>query len=245
MIDTQIANLALRHLGSGKQIADLQTDESEEAKILRDLFSAWMETVLRGYSWKFATVYSNIQPFVTYPNQEWRYGYRYPADCLYLLRFWNGKHLDDKTNTIPFSFSEDNQGRIILSDYGPSSAITSETTPETPNTVFTIAPGDILPVIEYTRAFSAIRFIPPDFIFAFSVMLAGWAAPSLPAVGMVDLRDKNLALGTTLMQAAMARDANEQRPPFHRLGELSKCRFGMHLSYTQAGFQFEPASYIP
>jgi hypothetical protein len=240
---TDIANLALLHMGTGKQISDLDTDQSDEAKTLRQLFDHWMETVLRGYNWNFAHVYANVSPIVVNPNQEWKFEYRYPADCLFVRRFWNGSHLDDRTTVVNFVTSNDSQGRVILTNHGPSSALTGN--PLVPTSNFTIASGDIVPVLEYTQAFSNIAYTPPDFIFAFSLMLAGWAAPRLAQVGMVDMREKNLALGQQMMLASMARDANEDRPDIMKVGELTRSRMGSRMIYTSNGYQMIGANYAP
>lgn len=250
---TQIANLALRHIGTGKQIADLDTDTSDEAKIMRDLFDPWMETVLRGYNWNFASVYLNTQPIQVFPNQAWLFSYRYPADCLFVQRFWNGTPLDDRTNMVPYAFSSDAQGRLILTNWGPNSAIGSAQAnepnpapfPLNPESNFTISAGDLVPLLVYTQAFSNIAYVPSDFIWAFSLMLAGWAAPSLPNVGVVDLREKNLMLGSSAMSSAMARDKMEAKPPFQLVGELTKSRTGYRMHFTQTGWTTEPANYVP
>jgi hypothetical protein len=240
---TDIANLALMHMGTGNQISDLDTDQSSEAKTLRQLFDHWMESVLRGYNWNFAHVYANVSPIVVNPNQEWQFEYRYPADCLFVRRFWNGSHLDDRTTVVNYVTSSDAQGRVILTNHGPSSALTG--TPLTPTTSFTVAQGDMVPVLEYTQAFSRISYIPADFIFAFSLMLAGWAAPSISQIGMIDLREKNLQMGQNAMYSAMSRDAMEDKPDIMRIGELTRSRIGTRMAFTSHGYQMVGSNYVP
>lgn len=248
---TEIANLALRHLGTGKRISDFDNDDSEEAKVMRDLFDHWMGMVLRGYNWNFAKVYQNVEPIIVYPNQAWKFAYRMPSDCKFFRRFWNGHHIDDRDNIIDWDLSNDSQGRIILSNFGPGSALNTPAptgTPSSfipPSTSFTIAPGDLVPVIEYTQNYQNMAFWPDDFIFAFSLMLAAWAAPSLPGPGMVDLREKNIALGSPMMEAAMARDAMEARISQERVSLLAKSRHGGRIAFTQAGWQELPANFTP
>ena len=117
--------------------------------------------------------------------------------------------------------------------------------PIPPSTTFTVSAGDLAPVIYYTKNFSDLMFVPADFIWGFSQMLAGWAAPSFSQVGLVDLREKNLSLGAAAMNSAMARDKMEQRPPFNLVGELTKSRMGTRIAFTQAGFVLEPCNYVP
>jgi hypothetical protein len=202
-----------------------------------------MASVLRGYNWNFSTVYSNVSPIQIYPNQEYSFEYRYPFDAEFLRRFWNGRHTDSKTDVIHFVTSNDSQGRTILTNHGPSSALTGSN--QTPTSAFTILPGDVIPVLEYSKAFSTLAYVPSDFAFAFSLMLAGWIAPSLPSVGVVDMREKNLKLGSEMMARAMARDANEARPDTNRISELAKARQGTGLICTPRGFEFLPSSYTP
>ena len=245
MTKTEICNVALSQVGTGKAIADFDTDQSQEAKACRTLFDSFMSTVLRGFNWNFAAVFVNVEPVVIYPNQEFNYGYRYPSDCLYVRRFWNGQHYDDRTNVINYQFTNDSQGRLILSDFGPSSALTSQTVPTTPTTTFTVSAGDTLPVLEYTQKFADISFVPDDFIWAFSLMLAGWLGPLLPNIGTVDMRAKNLQLGSIAMQAAMARDQNEARPTLRKTGELTKSRVGSRINFGTVGFQTVKSSFTP
>jgi len=252
---TEVANLALRHMGMGKEIADLDTDDSAEGKALRSLFESFMKTVLNGFNWNFATKIINIEPIQCYPNQKWNFSYRYPADCLYVRGFWNGTcGPDDRTNQIVYGFGNDSQGRTIQTNWGPGSALASAQSnmvqpipyPFPPTNTFTITNGDLVPVLEYTLDWSAINFFPPDFIWGFSLMLAGWVAPSLSQVGLVDMRQKNLQLGATALATAMARDRMEARPPIELIGELSKSRYGGGGIYrNQVGWIAEPANYKP
>jgi hypothetical protein len=62
---------------------------------------------------------------------------------------------------------------------------------------------------------------------------------------MVDMREKNLALGQQMMLASMARDANEDRPDIMKIGELTRSRMGSRMIYTSNGYQMIGANYAP
>ena len=91
---TEIANLALGHLGIGKDIANLDTESSQEAKAMRRYYDICRRTVLQEFTWPFATKFVTLGLVEEDPTdaEEWAFSYRYPADCLFLRRLHGSDH---------------------------------------------------------------------------------------------------------------------------------------------------------
>ena len=74
---TEIANLAISHLGIGKTIANLELEKSQEAIACRRFYDTVRDSSLRDFPWPFA---GKIQALALVSN-EWLYAYQYPSDC--------------------------------------------------------------------------------------------------------------------------------------------------------------------
>ena len=83
---TEICNLAISHLGVGKEIANFETERSEVAAACRRYYDIALQTMLTEFDWGFATRYVTLGLEEIEPNSEWRYSYRYPHDCLKVRR---------------------------------------------------------------------------------------------------------------------------------------------------------------
>lgn len=79
---TDIANLALGRLGVSLIITDVDTDNSQQAKIIRRYFRMSMDTLLELHPWSFATQYKELVLEEEDPTPIYRYAYRWPTDCL-------------------------------------------------------------------------------------------------------------------------------------------------------------------
>ena len=80
MTDVDVCNLALAHVG-GATIVSL-TEKSEEGRLCTRLYSHARDTLLRGYSWNFATKYEAGAPVSGATVYRFEYAYAYPIDCL-------------------------------------------------------------------------------------------------------------------------------------------------------------------
>ena len=80
---TEIANLALGHLGQSR-IVDL-SQNSPAAEALRDCWAPAREATLRAHHWNFATARTTLAPLAEAPAFEWSYQYPLPADYCRLV----------------------------------------------------------------------------------------------------------------------------------------------------------------
>lgn len=79
-----IANLALGHLGSSLQVLDFETENSQQAKILRRHFRMSLDTVLEMHEWGFATQFAALALAEEQPVNSYRFAYSLPSDCMVL-----------------------------------------------------------------------------------------------------------------------------------------------------------------
>jgi len=81
-----IANLALGRLGVSLSIIDLETENSNQAKIIRRHFRMSLDTTLEMHAWNFATQYQvlNLLSDDLNAGPMRRFTYSLPSDCLVL-----------------------------------------------------------------------------------------------------------------------------------------------------------------
>lgn len=118
---TDIANLALLHMGVTKRIGNLETERSVEADALRTAYIDDRNYTLRDFPWPWATAYvalGLVSDPVTPYNGDWRYAYRYPANCLFLRRLV-GPAGRNETRRIEYRIGRDSGGRLVLSNCTP------------------------------------------------------------------------------------------------------------------------------
>ena len=93
MNNTDICNMALSYIGSGK-IASLD-DDNENARTCKIHYDHQRELTLRNYTWGFA----NKKVKLAQVDDEvlgWEYIYAYPAQCLALRAIYNKEGADVK-----------------------------------------------------------------------------------------------------------------------------------------------------
>lgn len=174
-----ICNMALSHLGVGKEIANLETETSQEAAACRRFFSVARDNTLRDYPWPFTTKIQALALIETDPNDEWNYSYRYPSDCLRLRRVLSGIRNDNRQTRVPYKIAQDAAGQLIYTD--------------TENAE-----------VEYTIRETDPSRYPSDFVMAFSLRLASYIAPRLTKGDPFKLGDRALQLHQYEVQKAMA-----------------------------------------
>lgn len=189
--NTEIANMALAHLGNGKDIADLDTENSSEARSIRRFYNVAREATLADFAWPFATKYATLALVSEYGDtghvtDEYDFAYRYPTDCLMLRRIKSGNRNDDRQDRVEYKIAQDDQGQLILTD-------TEEAEVE-----FTI-------LIESESRYSA------EFVLALSLRLAVYAAPQLTKGDPFKLGDRAMGLYQQAISRAQANAANEQQ----------------------------------
>ncbi len=151
--DVQIVNMALARIGSTQVITDFAhdgsstTDVSNEAAQATVWFTQCRDALLVDFAWPWTSKYAALTLLTDITtgvpaNQEWRYAYRYPPDCLSALLLlyspqspispplttvpsttindpqpWNRQ--DGNPYPIPFEIGYDDTAKVIYTDlYG-------------------------------------------------------------------------------------------------------------------------------
>lgn len=115
---TDIANMAISHLGIGKTILDLDTDSSAEGKALRTFFEMCARSTMAEMDFNFCKKRKTLGLVEEEPNDEWDYVYTYPSECLQLHRIVNNGRNENELQHYPFKV-EDNpsgSGKLIYTD---------------------------------------------------------------------------------------------------------------------------------
>lgn len=184
---TEICNMALGHVGVGREISNVDSERSEEALACRRFFDQARDETLREYAWPFATKLANLGLIVQNPNTEWGYSYRYPSDCLEFRRILSGKRTDTPDSRVPYKIGQDDQGQIIYTDI-PSAQC------------------------EYTTQITAIERFPADFRAALSLLLATYIAPRVTGGDPFKLGDRAMRLYQFKLTRAEVAAGNEEQP---------------------------------
>lgn len=152
LTDVMICNLALGHLGQTKFIASLD-DRSLAANLCTQYYEQSRNFALEDFPWPFANKYAAIGLIEEDPNDDWRYSYRYPSDCLAVRRIVTSLGRLE-TAPPPFEVGGDAAGRLIYTNQESA-------------------------VIRYTRLVEDTNLYPAVFGEAVSWWLAGLMAPGL------------------------------------------------------------------
>lgn len=183
---TEIFNMALSHLAVGKDVSNLETEQSEEARVGRRLYDTALRATLAAFNWPFATRIVALALIEEEPNSEWAFSYRYPSDCLNIRRVLSGIRNDNRQTRAPYKMAGDDTGTIIFTDEEDAQ-------------------------IEYTKYIDNPLIYPADFTLALSYYLAAMAAPSLTGGDQFKLGEKALRMYVVELKRAEARAGNEDQ----------------------------------
>lgn len=205
---TEIANLAISHLGVGKEISNLETDRGEEASACRRYYDIAREQTLSDINWNFATRFAVLGLIETTPNTEWDYSYRYPTNCLELRRILSGLRNDTQKSRVPFKIISDEAGKIIYTDEQNAQ-------------------------VEYTFNVQDVNLFSPEFLMALSFRLAYLIAPRLSKGDPFKSKQDMLALYDMEIGYAKKKNMNEETQDQAPESEFIRTRGGgsIHARY--------------
>ena len=181
-----ICNMALSHLGVAKEIANLETENSQEASACRRFFAQARDNTLRDYPWPFATKITTLALVEADPNEEWGYSYRAPTDFLRINRILSGVRNDSARTRVPYRIVRDESGLLIYTDKEDAE-------------------------IEYVMRETDPSRYPGDFTMALSLRLAAYIAPRLTAGDPYKLGERALRLHSLEISKAEATSVNEEQ----------------------------------
>lgn len=182
--DTEIANLALGHIGVSQTIQDLTTDTTNEAKAINRYFDTARREILREINWPFATTTLALAEIEEDPTTEWGYSYSYPSDCIRAIRIFSGTRNETDTSWVAFRVHDGGGVNVIYTDQDSA-------------------------CLEYTKDMTDPQLYPDDFKMAFSYLLAFYVAPTLMTGDPFKLRDAAGQLYRAWVRKAAANAYNE------------------------------------
>ena len=115
MNEVDICNLALNFLGRG--IIKSLSENTELARTCKLHYDRYRRILLKDYSWEFAERTMKLEPVEDFGDnvKGWDYVYRYPDDCLQVLKIYDGddRRKDDKrekffVQTVDYRLNEGN-----------------------------------------------------------------------------------------------------------------------------------------
>lgn len=183
---TEIANMAVSHIGASIDIANLQTEKSEAAAACRRFYQPALKEALRDFPWPFATKIDALALIEEDPNDEWAYSYRYPSDCMFFRRVLSGVRNDTRQTRSPHKIAQDDQGWVLYSDREDAQG-------------------------EYTVYVNDPSRYPPDFIMAFSLLLASYIAPRIAGGDPFKMGERALRIYAYSIGKARSNSVNEQQ----------------------------------
>ena len=111
--DTDIANLALSHIGGGT-ITDLD-ERTKEARLVKRFFEIARLASLEKYDWSFARKHRILADSDSYPTGEWVYAYDLPLDCV-APRLILPELAQGERNPFTVEASDDGARKILMTD---------------------------------------------------------------------------------------------------------------------------------
>lgn len=179
---TEIANLALSHIGSAKPVINVETDKNEEANAVRASWDVVRDVMLRLASWNFATAFSTLGLVAGVSTPRYAYAYELPSDFVAM-------------RVIQSQISDEDDARLHYRIVGRHLYSNLDTV-----------------TIEYTKQVKDPGTWSPDFVEAFSYRLASYIAPRLAAGDPFKRGQLALSLYKLSSDQAIANNANEEVP---------------------------------
>lgn len=196
---TEIANMALSHLNVSKEIANIESEQSQEAAACRRFYDPAIEATLRDFAWPFSIKFKTLALIEENPTTEWDFSYRYPVTCLKIIRVLSGSRNDSRESRVEYKIASDDAGLVIYCDQDDA-------------------------VIEYVSKEDDPEKYPSDFTIALSYRLAAYIAPRLTKGDPFNLADKCWKLYLLELSKAQANSVNEEQVAYPVEAEIIRAR---------------------
>lgn len=118
MTKTDIFNLTLNKLLLRRQIANSETDNSNEAKVLRDNWQSALNQTLADLDLDSCMKKATLALQESTPNEIWEYAYAYPSDCVLFRRILNefDTYRDDRATHIEKQIAQNDGAKVIFTN---------------------------------------------------------------------------------------------------------------------------------
>jgi len=108
-----VCNMALDRCDIGQPISTLE-DDTDTARVLKRWYEKTRDKVLQLGTWPFLVRIVDLGLVAQNPNRKWGFSYRYPINCIRMLRIVNGMRVD--VSPIEWEMGQDDIGRLVYSD---------------------------------------------------------------------------------------------------------------------------------
>lgn len=200
-----MANLALSHLGVGAEIANLDTEKSQEAKAIRAYYDLALKKVFSEHDWSFARRYLKLALLEECPNDEFGYAYRVPSSVLQVKKVLSGVRNETRQSRVTYHIGGDDVGRVLYTDLDQAK-------------------------IKATVLVEDINTWPGSFQMMFSYYLAFLIAPRISKQDPFKMRDTMYQLYKIEKGMAASQDANENQYDEEPKSEFERVRYGHSYS---------------
>lgn len=241
---TDVANLALTHVGSTKPIQLLGQDNSEENSICLTWMDTARRTTLKRLPWSFAIKQVVPVQVAANPTSEYLFAYQEPSDNVKIVRFMSWRlDNDDSRSRVPYRIMQPAPVNLSTATPPPVSYQASG------RWIYTNWPGQgtaITPILmEYVFDNTNVAQWPDSFIVALSYKLAEFIVPALTSN---DPQNKKVALQndfkTALAEAMDDSVSEDQRPPLPD-SEFVRSRMGQDAwQYPGMAWTAQPAGFF-
>lgn len=215
--NTEISNMAIGHCGVGKEIANLDTENSPEANICRRYFDDAMNSFQRDFPYAFATKRVTLGLVREDPNDDYQYEYTYPSDCQIAGNMVSGLRNDSRQSRPHYKIVRGASGKLIWTDCEDA-------------------------ILEYQIIESDAGRYRSDFVLGFSFFLASLIAPTLTKGDPFGLGDKAERKWVLWESKARANDINENQEEEKVESEFIRVREGQSTDTAEDWTSF-PINY--
>ena len=196
---TEICNLAISHLGIGKEIGNLETERSDEASACRRFYTICRDNTLRDFEWPFATKFADLALIEEDPTDEWAFSYGFPSDCIRLRRILSGTFPDTAQTLVSYRRVSSGGSQVIYNNQEDAAA-------------------------EYTERIEDPSLYTPDFVLALSFLLASMIAPRITAGDPYKMGERAARMYLESINSAKANAVNEEQVEQAPEAELIQAR---------------------
>lgn len=191
----EICNIALGRIGV-ENISRLD-EESEAARTCRQYYDFARQNLLRQFPWTFAVRKVQLALLTTTP-EDYKYAYRYPAECLAVRTMYHSGCCDRIPKLNMYKIGSDEEGRVIYTNIEKA-------------------------VMEYTADIEDASLFDAQFIDALAWKLAAEIAFKL--TGRMDIAQNAQQAYLAFASQAQTEDANEENLYDSQLDRLALARF--------------------
>ena len=226
---SEIARMALAHLGVQKSIVDINTDNSNEARACKIYYDQAVREILEDFPWPFATILMPLALVENFASPEYKNGYGYPSNCMIVRRLFS-QHGANKNDDV--------QSRVVYRIVQVASPTNS-----TQQIKVILCDHDLM-WVEYTANDTTVSDWSATFVAALSYRLAAYIAPMVAGGDPFKLGDKAMMNYIQSLRTAETHAANEEVMPPQRLGEFIDSRQGAGNGLLSGAWQAYPSGII-